>query len=146
MDRNEMLNILNGMSERCLMRGMISTLDDAKILCEVFDRFRSNSYTNDEEYSRDIVYLYNLARKLHESGNTSLEESYSIYNAILSADSVDFVEIDDSVENHEENGLNEVEHIVEETIVKIDPIKLKKKNKKTKDDEGVVDISDIVIS
>jgi hypothetical protein len=146
MDRNEIHNILNGMCERCLMRGMISTLDDAKLLCDTFDRFCNNDYTNDKEYSQDILYLYDLATKLHESGNTSLEESYSIYSVLLSADSVDFVEINDSVENHEENGLNEVEHIVEETIVKIDPIKFKKNNKKTKDDEDVVDISDIVIS
>lgn len=146
MDRNEILNILNGMGERCLMKGMISTLDDAKLLCDTFDRFYNNDYANDKEYSQDILYLYDLATKLHESGNTSLEESYSIYSALLSADSVDFVEIDDSVENHEENGSNEVEHIVEETIVKIDPIKLKKNNKKTKDDDGIVDISDIVIS
>lgn len=142
MDRNEILNILNGMGERCLMKGMISTLDDAKLLCDIFDRFYNNDYANDKEYSQDILYLYNLATKLHESGNTSLEESYSIYSALLSADSVDFVEID----NHEENELNEVEHIVEETKVIIDPIKLKKNNKKTKDDDGVVDISDIVIS
>lgn len=146
MDRNEILNILNGMSERCLMKGMISTLDDAKLLCDTFDRFYNNDYANDKEYSQDILYLYNLATKLHESGNTSLEESYSIYSALLSADSVDFVEIDDSVENHEENELNEVEHIVEETKVNINPIKLKKNNKKTKDDDCVVDISDIVIS
>ena len=73
MERNEMIDILNGMCERCLMKGMLSTLDEAKTLCDVFDRFRNNSYTNDEEYSKDIVHLYNLARKLHESGNTSLE-------------------------------------------------------------------------
>lgn len=125
MDRNEIHNILNGMCERCLMRGMISTLDDAKILCEVFDRFRSNSYTNDEEYSRDIVYLYNLARKLHESGNTSLEESYSIYSAILHADKVDFVETD-------------VEDVVEK-----EPLKLKR-SKRPKVNDGVIDASDIV--
>ena len=72
MERNEIIDILNGMCERCLMKGMLPTLDEAKTLCDVFDRFRNNSYTNDEEYSKDIVYLYDLARKLHESGNTSL--------------------------------------------------------------------------
>jgi hypothetical protein len=91
MERNEMIDILNGMCERCLMKGMITTLDEAKELCEIFDRFRNISYANDEEYSADIVYLYNLAVKLHESGHTLLEESYSIYNAILTADKVDFV-------------------------------------------------------
>jgi hypothetical protein len=96
MDRNEIVDILNGMCERCLIRGLISTLDDVKTLYDVFDRFRKNRYTNDVDYSNDIVYLYNLGVKLHESGNTSLEESYSIYSAILSADRVDFVEtVDD---------------------------------------------------
>ena len=37
--------------------------------------------------------------KLHESGNTSLEESYSIYSALLAADSIDFIEIKDFVED-----------------------------------------------
>ena len=96
MDRNEIVDILNGMCERCLIRGLISTLDDVKTLYDVFDRFRKNRYTNDGDYSNDIIYLYNLGVKLHESGNTSLEESYSIYSAILSADRVDFVEsVDD---------------------------------------------------
>ena len=87
-----MIDVLNGMCERCLMKGMITTLDDAKILCEVFDRFYQMDYKNDEEYSNDILYLYNLGMKLHESGHTSLEESYSIYSAILSADKIDFVD------------------------------------------------------
>ena len=127
MERIEMIDILNGMCERCLMKGFLPTLNEARTLCDTFDRFRNNSYINDEEYSRDIFYLYNLAVKLHESGNTSLEESYSIYNAILTADRIDFVETDI--------------HIKEE-IVKIEPVKIKK-TKKQKEDVGVVDISDI---
>lgn len=127
MERTEMLDILNGMCERCLMKGMFPTLDEAKTLCDVFYRFRNNSYTNDEEYSSDIMYLYNLAVKLHESGNTSLEESYSIYNAILTADRIDFVETDISIK---------------EEVVKIEPVKIKK-SKKQKEDIGVVNISDM---
>ena len=97
-----MIDILNGMCERCLMKGMISTLDEAKTLCDVFDRFRNNRYTNDVEYSGDIAYLYNLAVRLHDSGNTSIGESYSIYNALLTADRIDFVESDISnVENND---------------------------------------------
>jgi hypothetical protein len=92
MERKEMIDILNGMCERCLIKGMISTLDDAKVLCEVFDRFSKSNYINDDEYSGDVLYLYNLAVRLHKSGNTSLEESYSIYNAILTADRIEFVE------------------------------------------------------
>lgn len=139
MERNEMIDILNGMCERCLMNGMLQTLDEAKILCDVFDRFRNNGYTNDEEYSRDIVYLYNLARKLHESGNTSLEESYSIYSAILDADKIDFVEIDE-----QPLPMTLDEHPVEtENVVEINPVKIKRSKKKV--DEGVVDISDIVV-
>lgn len=99
MDRHEIVDILNGMCERCLIRGLISTLDDVKTLYDVFDRFRKNRYTNDVDYSNDIVYLYNLGVKLHESGNTSLEESYSIYSAILSADRVDFVETVDDLKS-----------------------------------------------
>lgn len=95
MDRGEMIDILNGMCERCLMTGMISTLKDAKTLYEVFERFCNNNYENDVEYSNDILYLYKMSVKLHESGNTSLEESYSIYNAILFADKVEFVEINE---------------------------------------------------
>lgn len=127
MERIEMIDILNGMCERCLMKGILPTLMEARTLCDTFDRFRNNKYTDDEEYSRDIFYLYNLAKKLHESGNTSLEESYSIYNAILTADRIDFIETDISVK--EEN-------------VKTEPIKIKK-TKKQKEDVGVVDISDI---
>lgn len=124
-----MIDILNGMCERCLMKGIISTLDESKTLCDVFDRFRNNRYTNDEEYSSDIVYLYGLSRKLHESGNTSLEESYSIYSAILAADKIDFVETDIPIK---------------EEIVKIEPKKIKK-SKKQKEDIDVVDISDITV-
>lgn len=127
MERIEMIDILNGMCERCLMKGFLPTLNEARILCDTFDRFRNNNYINDEEYSQDILYFYNLARKLHESGNTSLEESYSIYNAILTADKIDFVETDIPVK--------------EEEIIKIEPIKIKKTKKK--EDIGVVDISDI---
>ena len=101
MERIEMIDILNGMCERCLMKGILPTLMEARTLCDTFDRFRNNKYTDDEEYSRDIFYLYRLAVKLHESGNTSLEESYSIYNAILTADRIDFIETDISVK--EEN-------------------------------------------
>ena len=108
-----MIDILNGMCERCLMKGMISTLDEAKTLCDVFGRFRNNRYTNDVEYSGDITYLYNLAVRLHDSGNTSIGESYSIYNALLTADRIDFVESD--ISNVENN-------------------------------DGVIDISDIVVS
>ena len=122
-----MIDILNGMCERCLIKGILPTLMEARILCDTFDRFRNNKYTDDEEYSRDIFYLYNLAKKLHDSGNTSLEESYSIYNAILTADRIDFIETDISVK--EEN-------------VKKEPIKIKK-TKKQKEDVGVVAISDI---
>lgn len=143
MDRNEIHNILNGMCERCLMRGMISTLDDAKLLCDTFDRFCNNDYTNDKEYSQDILYLYDLATKLHESGNTSLGESYSIYSALLHIDKVDFVETDRLIPVE----LEEDKDVDKESVVVVKPVKIKRnKSKKTKDDEGVVDISDIVIS
>jgi metal-dependent HD superfamily phosphatase/phosphodiesterase len=115
MERNEINAILNGMCERCLIKGMISTIDEANELCDVFDRFLNNGYTNDVEYSNDVMYLYNLGVKLHESGNTSLEESYSIYSALLAADSIDFIEIKDFVED-----------VVKSNI-----------------DDGVVDITDI---
>lgn len=126
MEREEMIDILKGMCERCLVKGILPTLMEARTLCDTFDRFRNNKYVDDEEYSRDIFYLYNLAVKLHESGNTSLEESYSIYNAILTADRVDFIETDI--------------HIKEE-IVKTEPVKIKKTKKQKEDD--VVDISNI---
>lgn len=138
MERNEMIDILNGMCERCLMTGMLATLDEAKTLCDVFDRFRNNRYTNDEEYSSDIVYLYNLAGKLHESGNTSLEESYSIYSAILAADKIDFVETDEPLLT-----MTLDEHPVEtENIVEVKPVKIKR-SKKSKKEDCVIDISDI---
>jgi hypothetical protein len=100
MERKEIIDTLNGMCERCLIKGLIQSLDDARKLYDVFDRFRNNGYVRDDEYSNDIIYLYNLAVKLHESGNISLEESYSIYSAILSADSVDFIEIKESVNDN----------------------------------------------
>ena len=137
MERNEMIDILNGMCERCLMNGMLPTLDEAKTLCDVFDRFRNINYSNDEEYSSDILYLYGLARKLHESGNTSLEESYSIYSAILAADKIDFVETDEPL-----LAMALDEHPVEsENIVEVKPVKDKRSKKKG--DEGVVDITEI---
>lgn len=129
MERVEMIDILNGMCERCLMKGIVTTLDDAKILYDTFDRFRNNRYMNDEEYTGDISYLYNLAMNLHESGNTTLGESYSIYAALLAADKIDFVETDMPIE--------------EEIIV--EPVKIKR-SKKVKTEEGVVDISDITMS
>jgi hypothetical protein len=139
MERTEIIDILNGMCERCLMKGIISTLDDAKTLCEVFDRFRNNSYTNDEVYSSDIMYLYNLAGKLHESGNTSLEESYSIYSAILAADKIDFVETDEPL-----LAMSLDDRPVEsENIVEVKPVKIKRSKKK--EDEGVVDISEMTV-
>ena len=130
MERISIIDILNGMCERCLMKGVISTIDDAKVLCDVFDRLRNNSYINDDEYSGDIVYLYNLAVKLHKMGETSLEESYSIYDAILNMDKIDFVEVN--------------KPIVDEIIIKQEPVKIKRtKKSKVKEDDGVVDISDI---
>lgn len=140
MERKEVIDVLNGMCERCLIKGVISTLDEAKTLYNVFDRFHNNNYTNDEEYSGDILYLYNLAVKLHDNGYTSLEESYSIYSAILSADKIDFVETTESTETFEI-----IEPVVMSGVVKEKPSK-NKRNKKTKDNEGVVDISDIVVS
>ena len=125
MEREEMLDILNGMCERLLMKGVIETLGDAKMLYDVFDRLRTNNYTNDDEYSNDILYLYNLATKLHNGGYTSLEESYSIYSAILHADMVDFVETN-------------VEDVVEK-----EPVKLKR-SKRSKVNDGVIDVSDIM--
>lgn len=134
MERVEMINVLNGMCERCLVKGIISTLKDAKTLCEVFDRFYENDYINDEEYSNDVLYLYNLAVVLHESGYTSLEESYSIYNAILTADKIDFVETTKNVET--------IDPVVLDKSSDSKSVK-NKRNKKSKVDDGIVDISDI---
>jgi flagellar motor component MotA len=106
MERKEMITILNGMCERSLIKGIITTLDDAKKICDVFDRFCKSNYKNDDEYSEDILYLYNLAIRLHNSGYTSLEESYSIYNAILAADSIDFIEIDNIDNSNKESIKN----------------------------------------
>lgn len=128
MERVEMIDILNGMCERCLMKGIVSTLDDAKILYDTFDRFRNNRYMNDDEYTGDISYLYNLAVKLHESGNTTLGESYSIYAALLAADEIDFVETNMPTE---------------EEIIKVESVKIKRSKKVKTEEEGVVDISDI---
>jgi hypothetical protein len=130
MEMNEMINILNGMCERCLMKGLLPTLIEAKTLCDTFDRFRNRNYMNDDEYSRDVLYFYNLAVKLHDSGYTSLGESYSIYNAILFADSVDFVESNNSAD---------VESITTESPKH-------KRSKKSKENNGEVNISDIIIS
>ena len=94
-----MINILKVMCERCLVKGLFSTMEDVKILCDNFDGFCNKKYTDDDEYSRYVLYFYNLAVLLHDKGYTSLEESYSIYNAILTADNVGFVEIDDDIEN-----------------------------------------------
>ena len=128
MERNEMIDILNG---------MLPTLNEVKTLCEAFDRFRNNDYTNDGEYSSDVMYFYDLARKLHESGNTSLEESYSIYSAILAADKIDFVETDEPL-----LAMTLNEHPVEsENIIKVKPVKNKRGKKK--EDDGVVHITEI---
>lgn len=115
MERKEIIDILNGMCERCLMKGLIKSLDDARKLYDVFNRFRNNGYSRDDEYSGDILYLYNLATELHKSGNTSLEESYSIYNAILAADRIDFVKTN--------IGISEQD--IEETSVKTKSVKNK---------------------
>ena len=151
MERNEIIDVLKGMCERCLIKGIISTLDDAKEIYEVFDRFSTNNYKNDKEYSDDIFYLYNLAVKLHESGNTLLEESYSIYNAILCVDNVDFVETGKSIDDTND---------IKDSIIIQNPIELKsitydneikqktiknKRSKKQKEDDGVIDISDISV-
>jgi hypothetical protein len=114
MERIEMLDVIKGMCERCLVKGLISTIEDAKILCEVFDRFRNINYINDDEYSKDIMHFYNLAVSLHNNGHTTLEESYSIYNALLSADGVDFVEVNESVD--EVSDFIELEHLEDNTV------------------------------
>lgn len=152
MERKEIIDVLNGMCERCLINGLIQSLDDARKLYDVFNRFRNNGYVKDEEYSGDILYLYNLATELHKSGNTSLEESYSIYNAILAADNIDFVETDIVISDIDNNV---------ENIIKVEPIEIKredikdepKKNnsskksrsKKSKGEDGVIDISEITV-
>ena len=89
---------------------------------------RTNCY--EEELHEKADDLYDLAINLHGSGHTSLGESYSIYSALLEADKVDFVEINEPIE---------------EDIIVVEPVKLKRgtKNKST---EGVVNISDIVVS
>ena len=125
MERNEMIDVLKGMCERCLVKGILPTLMEARTLCDTFDRFRNNNYTNDGEYSQDILYFYNLAIKLHESGNTSLGESYSIYKAILTADRIDFVEMEHLL------PIEEVKPVDKGSEVIVEPIKIKK-NKSNK--------------
>ena len=139
MERIEIIDVLKGMCERCLIQGIVSTLEGAKEIYDVFDRFSTNNYKNDEEYSGDILYLHDLAVRLHESGYTTLGESYSIYNAILHADSVDFVETNDNIET-----IVNIEPVVIENVVEEKKVK-NKRNKKTKED-GVVNIEDIIIS
>ena len=142
MERGEIIDVLKGMCERCLIKGIISTLDDAKKIYDVFDRFSTNNYKNDEEYSDDILYLYNLAVKLHKSGNTLLEESYSIYNAILCADNVDFVETD----KHNDDSIitqNPVELKTINDDITQKPVKNKRSKKVKAEDAGVIDISNI---
>lgn len=150
MERKEIIDILNGMCERCLIKGLIQSLDDARKLYDVFDRFRNNGYVRDDEYSDDILYFYNLATELHKSGNTSLEESYSIYNAILAADNIDFIEtdIDADVEHISEEKIVKVEPVVIEKDVDVEQVKVKRsKSSRSKkvnaEDVGVIDISDI---
>jgi hypothetical protein len=129
MEIEKIIDIFNGICERCLMQGIIHTLEEAKILCDTFDRFKNKKYKNDEEYSRDILYFYNLSVKLHESGNTTLEESYSIYTAILESDRIDFIETD-----------NQIDDVI------IEHVKIDSCNNEYKEDDGIVDISDIIIS
>ena len=148
MERKEIIDTLNGMCERCLIKGLIQSLDDARKLYDVFDRFRNNGYVRDDEYSDDILYFYNLATELHKSGNTSLEESYSIYNAILAADMIDFVETDIDAEHIGEEKIIKVEPVVIEKDVEAESVKVKRskpsRSKKVKsEDVGVIDISDI---
>lgn len=142
MERVEIIDVLKGMCERCLIKGIISTLEGAKEIYDVFDRFSTKNYKNDEEYSNDILYLYNLAVKLHKSGNTLLEESYSIYNAILCADNVDFVETD----KHNDDSIItqtsvELKSINDDITQK--PVKNKRSKKVKEEDVGVIDISHI---
>ena len=152
MERKEIIDVLNGMCERCLIKGLVQSLDDARKLYDVFNRFRNNGYVKDEEYSGDILYLYNLATDLHKSGNTSLEESYSIYNAILAADNIDFVETDvviSDIDNNVENIIKVEPIEIEREDIKDEPKKnnsLKKsRSKKSKGEDAVIDISEITI-
>ena len=152
MERKEIIDVLNGMCERCLMKGLIQSLDDARKLYDVFDRFRNNGYVKDEEYSGDILYLYNLATELHKSGNTTLEESYSIYNAILAADNIDFIEIDvdiSDIDNNVENIIKVEPIEIEREDIKDEPKKnnssKKSRSKKSKEENGVIDISEITM-
>lgn len=152
MERKEIIDVLNGMCERCLIKGLIQSLDDARKLYDVFNRFRNNGYVKDEEYSEDILYLYNLATELHKSGNTSLEESYSIYNAILAADNIDFVETDvdiSDIGNNVENIIKVEPIEIEREDIKDEPKKYnsskKSRSKKLKGDDDVIDISEITI-
>lgn len=152
MERKEIIDVLNGMCERCLIKGLIQSLDDARKLYDVFNRFRNNGYVKDEEYSEDILYLYNLATELHKSGNTSLEESYSIYNAILAADNIDFVETDvdiSDIGNNVENIIKVEPIEIEREYIKDEPKKYnsskKSRSKKLKGDDDVIDISEITI-
>lgn len=152
MKRKEIIDILNGMCERCLIKGLIQSLDDARKLYDVFNRFRNNGYVKDEEYSIDILYLYNLATELHKSGNTTLEESYSIYNAILAADNIDFVETDidiSDIDNNEENIIKVEPIEIERDDIKDEPKKnnssKKSRSKKSKGDDGVIDISEVTM-
>ena len=152
MERKEIIDVLNGMCERCLIKGLIQSLDDARKLYDVFNRFRNNGYVKDEEYSEDILYLYNLATELHKSGNTSLEESYSIYSAILAADNIDFVETDVVISDMDNNVENiiKVEPIeIEREDIKDEPKKnnssKKSRSKKSKGEDAVIDISEITI-
>ena len=141
MERKEMLDVLNGMCERCLMKGLLPTLLEAKTLCDTFDRFSQRKYKDDDEYSRYILYFHNLATLLHDKGYTSLEESYSIYNAILSADRIDFVET-----NETDVSIETIDPVVINIDDKVEKSKVKnKRGKKSKVNDGVVDISDIVV-
>ena len=152
MERKEIIDVLNGMCERCLIKGLIQSLDDARKLYDVFNRFRNNGYVKDEEYSEDILYLYNLATELHKSGNTSLEESYSIYSAILASDNIDFVETDidiSDIGNNVENIIKVEPIEIEREDIKDEPkkynISKKSRSKKSKGEDDVIDISEITI-
>lgn len=139
MDRNDIIEIFNGMCERYLLKGMVHSLGEAKELCDIFERFKNKKYINDEEYSNDIMYFYILCKKLHDSGHLSLEESYSTYNAILHADNVDYVESD-----YTENViLEEIEQSDDEKNT-VEPVKIKR-SRKQKTNDSVIDMSDISV-